>query len=52
MTAPELPESHTDPHFRSPREYCIHPHVVNAHVDICAVKRDVRMCVHCGQEVS
>lgn len=52
MTAPKVPESHIDPHFRSPREYCTHPRIVVTTANTCAIERDVRVCAHCGREVS
>lgn len=51
MTAPKLPANTLTPH-RTPREYCTHPRTVVARATACAIERDVRMCVHCGREVS
>lgn len=52
MTAPVLLESHIDPHFRSPREYCKHPRTIVVWGRACGVERKVTLCVHCGREVS
>ena len=48
MTAPVLPESNINPHFRTPREYCTHAHTVESVQNVCASTRTVIVCVDCG----